>query len=302
VKLNNLARRFAVSGVFWRQFIHWAVVNTPSFCTPLIMATWTTLFFVFGVKGRKALFANLRVIHPDASLMRLAGMAFMVLWNFATTFADTTNFTMTREPVDWHFDGYENFEALSRSEGGAIILTAHMGNYDLGSYLFARDIPKPIMVVRAPETDPESDEHARAHRAQFGEETGRLAFGNPSAELALSLVHALQEGQVVAIQGDRVIGSVATTPAKLFGREVQLPSGPFALALATRSPIYPLFVMRYGWRTYEVKTFPAIELRRTSRGRDVDIREAVDKWASLLEETIGTRSSQWFTFFRFFDA
>jgi lauroyl/myristoyl acyltransferase len=175
-----------------------------------------------------------------------------------------------------------------------------MGNYDLGSYLFARDIEKPITIVRAAERDPDTDREARAKREQVGEQTGRMQFGEPSAELAFSLVEALQEGKVVAIQGDRAIKGVASIETTLFGRKVELPAGPFYLALTTRSPIYPLFVIRTAIASYKVITRAPIEVRRTGRNRDEDVREAVQRWTAILEEIIGGHATQWFNFDDYF--
>lgn len=287
-------------GVFWRQSIVWALYNIPHIIRPLLMVHWTAWFFALWKGGRRAVFENLRVIRPDWSFARRFAAAFGVFWNFAETFTDTMLFNVRRHTVDWEMVGYQNFVHLRDSDAGAIILTAHMGNYDLGSYLFANEIDRPIVIVRAAEPDPESDQDSRVRRGQHESEIGRIRFVEPTPELALDLVHALQEKCVVAIQGDRAISGVGAQQVRMFGREVMLPNGPFALALATRTIIYPLFVIRSGQHAYRVIVETPIECRRTGRGRDQDISEAMDQWAAILEKTITANVSQWFTFERYF--
>ena len=56
----------------------------------------------------------------------------------------------------------------------------------------------------------------------------------------------------MAIQGDRVTGEISFLPATVFGKATRVPAGPFALALAARVPIYPVFVVRLGRRRYRL--------------------------------------------------
>ena len=56
---------------------------------------------------------------------------------------------------DWEFVGWKHFEEMQAS-GGAILLTAHMGSYDLGAHLFAENSSHRLIMVRAPEADPQT--------------------------------------------------------------------------------------------------------------------------------------------------
>lgn len=287
-------------GVFWRQLLEWALYNIPHIVRPLMLFHWTAFFFLVWRGGRSAVLENLTVLQPRWSLPHRIVAAFRVFWNFAETFTDTMLYNIRRLTVDWEMDGHEHFRTLRESDTGAIILTAHMGNYDLGSYLFAREIDRTIVIVRASEPDPETDEDSRIRRAEHESEIGRLKFVEPSPELALELVHALQEKSVVAIQGDRAVKGVSALPVEMFGTTAMLPNGPFALAMTTRVPIYPLFVIRRGHHSYRVIVGSPIECRRTSRGRDNDIAEAMKQWTAVLEKTIEEHATQWFTFERYF--
>ena len=66
--------------------------------------------------------------------------------------------------------------------------------------------------------------------------------------------------------------------------------------MATQAPIFPLFVMRTGRRRYCLLTREPIQLVRTSRDRDEDIRRGVDEWVRALETAIRRGWQQWFAF------
>jgi predicted LPLAT superfamily acyltransferase len=149
-------------------------------------------------------------------------------------------------------------------------------------------------MVRAPEVDPETRRFEES-RLPSGEGL-RVDFNVKSTELAIDLLHALQRKELVAIQGDRVTPGIASFQAALFGRSIALPAGPFALAMAARVPIFPLFIVRRGRRRYRLLACRPIRIERTSRKRDDDLRRAIDAWTSELEPVIRKAWYQWFAF------
>jgi len=282
-------RRFFVRGVFWRQLLRFAVLNVPPWIEPIVMAFWSTFFLVWG-PGRRGVMRNLKVIKPGSLAVANLFRCYRVFWNYAWTIADNVRFKELRTIPDWEFTGREYFEEMQTRQG-AILLTAHMGSYDLGAHLFSETSSRRIVMVRAPEADPQT----RAFEENHGAESLRIEFNTRATALALDLLETIREGGIVAIQGDRVTGSISSLPATLFGKLTTVPAGPFALALAARVPIYPVFVVRLGRRRYRLMTSRPIEITR-SRNRDDDFARAVEKWMAELERVIDECWFQWFTF------
>jgi predicted LPLAT superfamily acyltransferase len=279
--------------VFWRQLLRWAVLHVPLWLEPLVMATWSAIFLLWGA-GRRGVMANLTAIKPGSTSFANFFRTYRVFWNFAWTIADMVRFKETRVVPDWEFTGIEHFESLKAREGGAIILTAHMGNYDLGANLFAETAGRQIVMVRAPETDPETrrfEESALERKAA----ALKVDFSTRASELAIDLLAAVQRGEIVAIQGDRVTPGITSLKATLFGKPMEVPAGPFALAMAARVPIYPLFVFRLGRRRYRLVTGAPFEVVRT-RHRHEAFDRAVAEWTERLEAVVATAWFQWFAF------
>src|SRR5438477_6486625 len=106
--------------------------------------------------------------------------------------------------------------------GGAILLTAHMGSYDLAAHLFAERSGHRIIMVRAPERDPET----HAYEEQRKADEVQIEFNVKASDLAIDLLHAVRDGGIVAIQGDRVTGGIADLPVMLFGTPTRDASSP----------------------------------------------------------------------------
>ncbi len=282
-------RRFLAKGVFWRQLLRWAVLIVPIWIEPAVMAFWSLFFLLWG-PGRRGVMRNLAAIKPGSWALGNFFRCYRVFWNYAWTIADTVRFKEARTVPDWEFVGWRHFEEM-QARGGAVLLTAHMGSYDLGAHMFAETSAHRLVMVRAPEVDAQTRQFEEAHRAAGL----RIEFSSQSSELALDLLHAITGGGIVAIQGDRVTQGIAALPATLFGRPAEVPAGPFALAMAARAPIFPVFVIRRGRRRYRLVACAPIEITR-SRDRDADFARAVGRWTAELEAVIAAAWYQWFAF------
>jgi lauroyl/myristoyl acyltransferase len=220
--------------------------------------------------------------------------AFRTLYNFAWTITEAAIHKLIKEEFSYEIIGAEWLEQLGAAPG-AIVLTAHMGSYDLGAALFAEKFRREIRVVRAPEPDRQSAQHLTASLEQAGGGAVKVDYNTAGALLSFDLLKALRAGEIVSIQGDRVEGEMGQVTARLFGQEVQLPNGPFVLALVAQVPIYPLFIARFGCRRYAIVVHEPIRLENTG-DRERDIAKGVGQWCAILEQTVAARWDQWFAF------
>ncbi len=108
-------------------------------------------------------------------------------------------------------------------------------------------------------------------------------------------MHAIRDGGIIAIQGDRVTPGISDLPAVLFGKSTRVPAGPFALAMSTGAPIHPVFVVRRGRRLYRLVSRAPISVA-AARNRDEAFSAAVAQWTRELEDVIRSWWYQWFMF------
>lgn len=283
-----------MQGVFWRQLLRWAVLCVPLWLEPLIMVVWSLVFLLWG-PGRRGVMRNLSAILPGSTPPANFVRTYRVFWNFAWSIADNVRFKETRVTPDWEIVGREHFDRLLAHESGAILLTAHMGNYDLGAQIFAETSDRRIVMVRAPEVDPQTREYEEKLHDRTTTDALKVDFNTRASELALELLHSLQNGEIIAIQGDRVTPGISSMRTTLFGRSTQLPTGPFALAMAARVPIYPVFVVRLARRRYRLVVAQPLIVER-KRDRNAVFEQAMSEWTKALEVVVRGAWFQWFTF------
>ncbi len=286
-------RRFAPRGIFWREYLDWAVRNLPFYLQPIMLFGMTVFFFFFAGSVRRSLVDNLTLALPGSSRAMNHLRAFRTLLNYAWTITDAAKFKLSKFEFGYEIEG-EEFLAQLAAARGAIVLTAHMGSYDLGAAIFAQKFQREIRIVRAPESDAESAQHLQSSFNESGAGAVKVEYNRGGAALSFDLLAAVRNGEIVSIQGDRVIPGMASAEVALFGRRVPLPNGPFTLALVAQVPIYPLFFIRAGYRRYRIITRAPIQLQRTGRSRDEDIAQAMKIWRDVLEAVITEYWHQWF--------
>jgi hypothetical protein len=199
--------------VLWRRYLDFAVTNVPFYLQPILLGCWTMLFYIIAAPARRAMLANLRIIRPGSSPIANHFRAFRTLLNFAWTIAEAATYNMSRAEFTYEIEGREHLEQLGAARG-AIVLTAHMGSYDLGAALFAQKFNREIRMVRAPEPDKQTAEHLNRSLQRAADGAVKIDYNTAGAHLAFDLLNALRRGEIVSIQGDRAIAGVASAEGK----------------------------------------------------------------------------------------
>ena len=284
----------AIHGIFWRKFIDWGVCHIPAIFHRSLIWAAALLFFFIATPARKALLRNLRLIHSRSWRVTNYLRVVRVFANFGWSLTDATAYRMSRSRFRYELEGGRFLDQLAAVKG-AIVLTAHMGNYDLGAALFAERFHRRIRMVRAPEPDAQTAQHVDLALRQSSAGAVKVGYSDDGTSLAFDLLNALRSGEIISIQGDRVVGEVGRAAVKFFNREVCFPNGPFVLSIVSEMPIYPLFIVRTGHRKYKIIAREPIVLR-SAASRDQVIAEAMLAWARVLEEIVRSYWPQWFAF------
>lgn len=292
--------KFDVRGIFWRKALDWAVLHIPAFLHSPLIGFWTLFFFVFAAPERRSVYKNLIVIFPDSSSSRNWLRAFRVFHNYAWTLTDSAVYRLLRKPISSTLSGENFLNELGAAKRG-MMLTAHMGSYDLGAGLFVERFHREIRMVRAPELDELAAHHVDLSFKQTSGGAVKIDYSTKGSLVAFDLLGALRAGHIISIQGDRVIPNVTQSSAKLFGHEVFLPTGPFVLALVAETPIYPVFIVRTGFRAYRIIAHQPITCLKEGSREEV-VRRALEEWSTVLEKMIRDHSTQWFAFTSVFES
>jgi lauroyl/myristoyl acyltransferase len=193
-------------------------------------------------------------------------------------------------------EGADHLDAVLAQGRGAILLTAHAGNFELGGILLrARNLR--VHAVYKPDRFAAVERLRERLRRQGGVE------GVPVDGVGFStlpLVRLLREGALVGMQGDRDF-SLNGLPMPFFGREVPFPRGPWELAAMTGAPIITSFFYADGERRFHARFGEPIRISGERGERREAIAAGMRSYVAELEDLVRRHPSQWYCFYPFWD-
>jgi KDO2-lipid IV(A) lauroyltransferase len=186
------------------------------------------------------------------------------------------------------FEGRHNLDAALAQGRGVILLTAHLGHWEIGG-LGLRALGYPLAVVTIRHNSVFTNRLINTLRSRHGIRV--IELGDSPFD-TIEIVRALNDQAVVAMLGDRAF-SERSAPATFFGREVQLPVGPILLAMATGSPVVPAFSVMKAPGQYLGIIEPALNLRNGPEREDA-LRHNLQQVVAVFERYIRRYPDQWF--------
>lgn len=295
-RARRLLGRYHVTGVFWYRFHLWGMIHLPSWAVRPALLLFTSFFFVTLRRIRAALAANLvPVLGPVGWLGRQVRI-WRTMRNQAWCNSERYERLATERPFRIDPEGVEHWRAVTGERNrGFVLVTAHVGAWDVSSFLPGMVEGRPVHVVREQEPDPEAQ---RFIEEVYGERVSghfTLHFSRDNPALGGVLLGALRRGEIVGIQGDRPVTTGRSVEVELFGRPFELPAGPAALARAAGVPLVPAFCFREGRRSYRMVVRPPVPVAATDDAGG-DLRAALSKVAQEVEWAIRQHPHQWFCF------
>ncbi len=294
---RRLLGPFHVTGAFWYWFHITGIRYVPAvFATPIISG-FTLFFFLFLRKIRRGIAANLEFVLGPCGFLERQRRIWRTMRNFAWCLTERYERHGTDRPFRMDIDNMDAWEDLRRRGGGFVLVTAHVGNYEVGSMLPASREARHVHVVREQEIDPRAQAMIREMMARHPDANYSVHFQSEDPLQGIALLQALRAGEIVALQGDRPRAGARNVEATLFGRPFEVAAGPAALARTAGVPILPVFVFREGRLHYRVVFRPAIDPPRT-RDRAADIDATARRIVENVEWAIRERPTQWYCFRR----
>jgi lauroyl/myristoyl acyltransferase len=272
----------------------------PRFIEAGLLYFCASVVLVLAHAQRRAIRRNLKVIWPDLSWAEGYVGAYRVFVNFGWTYIDGMRTRLGQKVVTWEIDKPEIFEKLRTTPGAAIITTTHTGNYDLAAAFFSPKFGRDLHTVRAPERSPILQEIRSKELERDGRRYKHFKVHYNASDnlLGIELARLLMEGELVAIQSDRVIGDVAAIEVPLENRsmKIRLPRGPMVLAALTKCPSFPVHVVRAGYRHYHIIFQEPLAVSPRIPGAPIREMDYARAWAQTLMDFLEEYGLQWLVF------
>jgi lauroyl/myristoyl acyltransferase len=233
---------------------------------------------------RAAVRATLAAV-TGAAAERLDALTRRVFQDFAACFSDLVTTNRLPPARLGRYVARVSESPVLEDGVGIVSVTAHVGNWEMAGRLLAGRTRRRTHVVVAPEAVAGLERWVR----RDGDGVRFVARG--PAGVGVELVAALRRGEVVALQGDRAIGTQGDVLLPFFGRPAPFPLGPFILARAAGVPVVAAFCLLEPDDRYAIRLAPPV---RVDRGEEL---QAARQWVGVLEEVVREHPTQWFNFF-----
>ncbi len=197
----------------------------------MIATRFALLFCYLSRRKREHILTNLRHIFAGKNIERSKINKYLknTFKNYARSMIDFLRLNyITKDDFSVEAFGVQNIHDALKHGRGCIMLTMHIGNWDLaGSYLAARGVPMSALVE---ETEPEMYELYKKHR----ERTGMITF--PLSKAAYGFLHTIKNNRVLAVLGDRDILKSGVVVSFFDGKR-SIPRGLGQIIIKKRIPV-----------------------------------------------------------------
>ncbi len=251
-------------------------------------------FFLFAPAARRQ---SRRYLRRALGRTPRARERFRHVLNFATTIHDRVYL------INERFDTFEitiEGDSLMRTQAqlgrGAFLMGAHMGSFEVIGSIGRRQ--PGLLVSMAMYEDNARKINAILAAINPKAKPDIISLGHIDAMLRIA--ERLDRGAFVGMLGDRTLGDEPMHEVTILGERAYLPTGPMrAAAILRRSVIFMVGLYRGGNR-YHVVFAPVADFSAvTPKSRDAAVRDAVERYAALLDRYCRCEPYNWFNFFDF---
>jgi KDO2-lipid IV(A) lauroyltransferase len=247
--------------------------------------------FYLDWERRKVALENLRVAFGEEKTEKerliIAQKAFQNLGMMAVEFFRIPRMDVETFKKRVTIEGLEQALRLLEKRRGALLLLAHFGNWEMMG-IMSKLIGDSIMVIAKPmKKNKRMDQYITEIRNAAGLEV----VSNIKA--SRTVIKALSQNRVVGILIDQRAKRSEGVWADFFGKKAPTTPGLAVLAMKTKAPVVPVFMVRDGFGKHRLIIQEPLELIRTG-----DIKKDVEANTQLFNHTVESMirqyPDQWF--------
>jgi KDO2-lipid IV(A) lauroyltransferase len=263
---------------------------------PLFVFVWfKRIFIAVGRplinKKKKLAIENLRLAFgQEKSEEEIREIAQNCFDNFGIEMVDLLYFIDRPEKMkeNVRIKGKENLDAALKAGNGAILISAHFGNFIM-LYLSMVQEGYPTNIIMRRTRDEEFERYISDFRDEHGLKT---IYDLPPRKCVQDCIRALRGNELLFIMLDQHYGSAGRVYVDFFGRKSATATGPLVFANRTKSPILPAFIIREEDGRHTIMIDPPVELEQSGIEEN-SLVTGVAKLTKIIEEYVRRYPAQW---------
>lgn len=194
----------------------------------------------------------------------------------------------------FEFEGEHHLREITAAGKGGIMLSAHLGNWEVAGHLFRR-LETRINIVMF---DGEHERIKKYLSSVTGERNVNIIVIKDDLSHIYAINEALSNQELVCMHADRFLEGNKTVTASFLGADARFPAGPFLLAATFRVPVSLVFAFKETSSHYHLY---ATQPREYHGRRRQGVETAVQDFVHELEAMVKKYPEQWFNYYDFWE-
>jgi len=248
------------------------------------------LMYGIDVRHRRIVRRNLKLVYPEWSPRRVKKISRRIFQNLGTTFLEICQMMCfsSHDIIDRvKIRGQEHLLNAMHNNKGAILISAHLGNWEIVPLFWPLYFNTPITIVVRKIRNKIINRWIYGLRTRFG---SRVIY----KDVALpEMTRTVRQGKILGILIDQGMKSSIGVKIRFFNKFVTATPGAALLAMRCKSPVLPAFCTRNDDGAHTINIEPPLVLKRTG-DLSADLRTNTQIMTDAIEKAVREYPEQWF--------
>jgi len=245
---------------------------------------------MFSSKNREALI-QFYTVGLSKSKGEAKKLAIKNFYNFGQSLIDRIAMFTKRKAVYTHtFNNEQVLRELNEKNKGAILISAHLGNWEIAGNLIHERITNTINIVML---DAEVEKVKSFIELKTGGANYNLIPIKDDMSHLILIHRALKHNEFIAIHADRCSEDGKTMDLDFLDSNTKFPAGPFILAEKFKVPVVFVYAVKGGKTHYDLFATDPIQ-----EGTSADL--IAKSYVDNLGEMTRKYPTQWFNFYKYY--
>jgi len=262
----------------------------------LLLRIVVLYYFLFSFKASKLIF---HYFHKKLHYTRFksVGLLYKNYYRLGQTLIDkVVVMAGISNKFSFDFEGEENLRNITALQKGGLLLSAHLGNWEVAGHLLKR-LQTNIHVVMY---DGEHQQIKRYMEGVTGKRNMRVIVIKEDLSHIYAISEALKNNELVCMHADRFVEGNKTMRCNFLGEPARFPAGPFVLAATFRVPVSFVFAFKETSAHYHLYASQPKQYQGLSK--DGMMEALLQDFAMAMEEKAKLYPEQWFNYYNFWEA
>jgi predicted LPLAT superfamily acyltransferase len=187
-------------------------------------------------------------------------------------------------------DGFESIMNAFDGGNGGVLISAHIGNFEISEYFF--EVGHKDMIINILTTDLERENIKNyLENLSIKSKAKFISLGNDMSHI-FELNKALSNNEFICFTGDRFIEGMKYLEADFMGKKAKFPAGPFIIASKLKVPVIFVYVMKDSSTHYHL-------YGRMAEVSSRDVMVLFNSYIENLTYMVKKYPYQWFNYYEF---